>query len=284
MNTAMTSRCATGLACLAATPVAPAAQVQTSSVVVFGIVDSAARPVRNEGRGSIASLVSGANATSRLGLRATLSLVSKSLGELRLGRHHVPSDAIWSRHDPFSEVGAAGLVAFGEGGAAANGQHKVLGWRLGEAAADLGVSAAYTRSENDLSLAGPIKDAVIAGQARLAGVRLPAAHRSFTHGQAKQTHLLLGAVLPVGARVEVKASWRRVDMRGRVGATAVDANDARQTGLGDVHSLSKRTVLYATHSRIDNDGEATFVVPGGPAGIAGGRGSTGVEAGVRHTS
>lgn len=350
---------------LAAALAAPSVQAQASNVVIFGIMDSAARQVRNEGRGSITSLVSGANSTSRLGFRgtedlgqglaasfhiehgvlvdtgsqasatqfwdrrATVSLASKSIGEIRLGRDYVPTYSNWGRFDPFSYVGAAGannfisatpvgalrsafgtggnttvrasnavqyllpsglgglegglMLAAGEGGTAANGQHKVLGLRLGFTTGDHHVSAAYTRSENDLTVAGPIKDAVIGGQTRLAGVRLTAAYRTFSYNQAKQVNLLLGAVVPVGASGEVKASFNRVDLRGRVGATVIDANDAKQFGLGYVHSLSKRTVLYTTVSRIDNDGAATYAVPGGPAGIAGGRASTGFEAGVRHT-
>lgn len=70
--------------------------------------------------------------------------------------------------------------------------------------------------------------------------------------------------------------------RGALGRPVIDANDARQFGLGYVHDLSRRTALYATAARISHDGAATFVIPGGPAGLGGGRSSTGFEAGVRH--
>ena len=341
------------------------AQAQSSgSVTVFGIADSALRHVSNEGRGSINSLVTGSNSTSRLGFRgtedlgsglsasfhlehgilldtgaqasatqfwdrrATVSLASKLMGELRFGRDFVPSYVNWSRYDPFSYVGAAGannfvsttpvgpirsafgtggnttvrssnalqyflpsglggveggvLLAAGEGGVAANGQHKVVGLRLGYASPAFAVSAAHTRSENDLTLAGAIKDTVIGATTTLAGHRLSAAYRTFKYNQAKQANLLLAVVLPVG-QGELKASVNRVNLSGRVGATVIDANDATQFGLGYVHNLSKRTALYTTLSRINNQGAATYVVPGGPAGIAGGRSSTGYEAGLRHT-
>ena len=342
----------------------PAHAQSTGSVTVFGIADSAVRHVSNEGRGSINSLVTGANSTSRLGFRgsedlgsglsasfhlehgilldtgapssatqfwdrrATLSLVSRSLGELRLGRDFVPSYVNWSRYDPFSYVGAAGsnnfvsatpvgpirsafgsggnttvrssnalqyvlpaglggveggvLMAVGEGGTAANGQHKVVGLRLGYASPAFGVSAAHTRSENDLTVAGAIKDTAIGASTTWAGHRLSAAYRTFKYNQAKQSNLLLAVVLPLG-RGELKASVNRVNLSGRVGTTMIDANDATQIGLGYVHNLSKRTVLYTTLSRINNQGNASFVVPGGPSGIAGGRNSTGYEAGMRHT-
>lgn len=342
-----------------------AAQAQSGSVVVFGIVDAAARHVRNEGRGSIDSLVSGSNATSRLGFRgtedlggglgagfhlehgilldtgtpasatqfwdrrATLSLTGKVWGEIRAGRDFVPTYTNWSRYDPFSYVGVAGsnnfisatpvgpirsaygtggnttvrssnavqyllpaglgglegglMVAAGEGGTAANGQHKLFGLRLGYTSPRFGVSAAHTRSENDLTVAGRHEDSVIAGNLALAGIKLSAAYRQFKYAQAKQANLLVGAIVPIGASGELKASVTRVNLSGRVGATLIGANDATQVGLGYVHSLSKRTVLYATLARIDNKGAATFVVPGGPTGIAGGRTSTGYEAGLRHS-
>lgn len=362
MQTQRNLRCASLLAVVLTVP---AVQAQQSSVTIFGIMDSAVRQVRNEGVGSISSLVTGGNSTSRIGFRgvedlgggmaaafhlehgllldsgagasttqfwdrrATVSLVSKTLGEVRLGRDYIPSYINWSRYDPFSYVGAAGannfisatpvgalrsafgsggnttvrasnavqyllpsslgglegelMAAASEGGTAANGQHKVLGLRLGYFVGDHGVSAAYTRSENDLTVAGPLKDTVVAARTKLMDVRFTAAYRTFSYNQAKQVNLLVAAVVPVGTNGEIKASWQRVDMRGRVGATVIDANDARQLGLGYVHSLSKRTVLYATYSRIDNRGAATYVVPGGPAGMAAGRNSSGFETGVRHT-
>ncbi len=335
-----------------------------SSVTVFGIMDSAARHVDNEGRGSIASLVSGSNSTSRLGFRgtedlggglsagfhlehgllldtgtpasatqfwdrrATVSLVSKPYGEIRAGRDFVPSYVNWTRFDPFSYVGVAGannfinatplgpirsafgaggnttvrssnsvqyllpgdlggleghvMVAAGEGGTAAAGQHKLVGMRLGYVTSNYGISAAHTRSENDLTVAGAHKDSAIGGNVLIGNVNLTAAYRQFEYGQAKQSNLLIGAVAAVGAG-QIKASWHRVNLKGRVGATGIDANDATQLGLGYVYNLSKRTALYTTASRIDNKGAATFVIPGGPAGIAGGRNSTGYEAGLRHT-
>lgn len=336
-----------------------------SGVVLWGVVDAAARHVSNEGRGSVKSLASGSNSTSRLSVRGvedlgsglsagfhlehgllldtgaqasstqfwdrrtTVSLASKSLGELRLGRDFVPTYSNWSRYDPFSYVGVAGsnnfvsatpvgpirsaygsggnttvrsnnavqyllpgglggleggaMVAAGEGGTAANGQHKLMGVRLGYASSSWGVSAAHTRTENDLTVAGRHTDSAIGANLSFAGVRLSAAYRQFKYDQAKQSNLLVGAVVPAGANGEVRASYVRVNLAGRVGATVIDANDATQIGLGYVHALSKRTALYATGARIANKGAAAFVIPGGASGLAGGGSSTGFEAGVRHT-
>lgn len=123
----------------AATTLPAAAQ---GSVTMTGIVDAAVRVVSHEGVRSQTSLVSGSNSTSRLvvrgtenlggglsagfhlehgialdtGLptggfwdrRSTVSLTSRTMGELRIGRDFVPSYVGWSRFDPFSYVGVAG--------------------------------------------------------------------------------------------------------------------------------------------------------------------------------
>ena len=49
---------------------------------------------------------------------------------------------------------------------------------------------------------------------------------------------------------------QRVDLSGKVGTAAIDANDARQLGLGYVHNLSKRTALYSSLTRFRNDANA----------------------------
>lgn len=344
-------------------PAGPAAA--QSGVTLGGIADAAVRHVDNEGRGSVSSLVSGANSTSRLvvrgsedlggGLsagfhlehgvlldtgnpaqaaqfwdrRSTVSLASKSFGEVRAGRDFVPSYLAWSRFDPFSYVGVASssnfvssalqgpvrsafgtspnttvrssnalqwllpntlggvegglLVAAGEGGTAANGQHKVQGLRLRHAAGAVVVSVGYTRSENNLTApTGAFKDLSAGASVRFGIVRVSLATRRFQHAGARQANLLLGAWVAVGSG-ELRLSYNRADLSGKAGAVDVGANDARQLGLGYVHNLSKRSALYATLSRIDNQGAATFAVPGGPGGLAGGQRSAGAELGMRHS-
>ena len=123
-----------------------ASSAQTANVTLFGIADGAVRTVRNEGLGTVNSMVSGSNSTSRWGLRgsedlgsgllasfwlesgfaldtgaiitnlfdrrATVSVSSNTVGELRLGRDFVPSYVGWSRFDPFSYVGVGGTNNF----------------------------------------------------------------------------------------------------------------------------------------------------------------------------
>jgi len=338
------------------------AGAQTSGVTLGGIADGAARYVENSGSRGVKSLVSGSYNTSRLifrgiedlgdglwagfhlehGLlldsgsavsstqfydrRSTLSLGSRSWGELRLGRDYVPSYLSWTRYDPFGYVGVAGsnnfvsatplgpirsafstspnttvrssnsiqwllpsgwggleggvMVAAGEGGNASAGQHKVTGARLGWSARGFGVSAATTRSENNLTTAGAFKDHAIGGNADFGFVRVAAAVRMFEQADAEQRNFLIGLTLPFGQN-EVRVSWNRAALDGRVGSASIDGNGAQQWGLGYAHHLSKRTALYATAARIDNRGRAAFVIPGGSTITPGGK-STGAEAGMRH--
>lgn len=187
---------------------------------------------------------------------------------------------------PANPAGLAGLegglmLAPGEGGAVANGLAKLVGLRLGYAGKGFGVSAASTTSENSQTTAGKFRDTVVGGQVDLANVRLSGAWRTFKYATSKQSLLLIGATATFGVH-EVKASWTQSNLSGKVGATAVDANDATQWGLGYVYNMSKRTALYASAAQISNDGAARFVISDGAAGIVAGGSSRGYEAGLRH--
>ena len=176
------------------------------------------------------------------------------------------------------------MVAAGEGVAAANGQHKVIGARLGWANKQFGVSAATTRTENNLTLAagaGRFEDHAIGASADFGVVRMSLAYRVFDHASAKQKNTLVGLWVPVG-NGELKASFVQADLDGSAGTTAIGANGARQFGIGYVHNLSRRSALYGTVSRLENKGVSTFAVPGGDALSAGGT-SSGVEFGIRHS-
>lgn len=339
------------------------AHAQTT-VTLSGVADAALRQVSNDGRGTERSLVSGGNATSRLvfrgsedlgaglaasfwlehGLaldtgspaqpaqfwdrRSTLSLASKTLGELRAGRDFVPSYSNWSRYDPFGYVGVGSssnlissspvgpiksafgsnpntvvrssnavqwlmpsgwggleggvMAAAGEGGTAASGQHKVVGARLGYAGDSFGVSAAHTRSTNDLTGDRAFTDSAVGAQLNLGFARASAAWRRFEQDAAAQTNLLVGAWVPLGPG-ELKLSWTRAEMSGSAAAASLDGNGARQWALGYVYNLSKRSALYGTLSHLDNEGTHTLAVPGGISGMAGGGSSRGVEIGMRYT-
>lgn len=173
------------------------------------------------------------------------------------------------------------MVAAGEGATSANGGHKVIAARFGWAGGPLAVSVARTETETDLTVSGTFTDTAIGGTYNVGPGRVHVAWRQFKYFTAKQSNLMIAGTYTLGA-YQLKASVLEADMAGRVGATVIDANDARQIGLGVVYNLSKRTALYGTFSSIDNEGAATFAVPGGPAGLAGGKSSKGYELGVRH--
>lgn len=338
-----------------------------SHITLGGVVDLAARQVRNEGRSTVSSLANGANSTSRLifrgsedlgdgmsaafhletGIlldtgastsatqffdrRSTVSLATPALGELRAGRDYVPTYTLWTRHDPFSYVGVAGSTnllsnsqqgavraAFGttantlvrasntlqwllpagpaglkglegglmlsarEGGASADGLHKLQGARLGYATRPFSVGAAISTTESNLTTLGRFRDVTVGASGDLGFARVSAAWRRLSYGAARQTNLMLGLWWPV-AGGELKASWHKANLDGKVGATAVQANDATQWGLGYVYTLSRRSALYASVSRVSNEGAASFTVPGGASGMRAGGVSTGCELGLRHS-
>ena len=135
---------------LAAAVLAAGTAAAQSSVTLYGIVDAAARQVKNGSAGSQKQLASGAGATSRFGLRgvedlggglragfflesgiaidtgnpdakfwgrrATVSLLG-GFGEVRLGRDYVPS--FWNTTaDPFGLVGVGSIgsgITYGTG-------------------------------------------------------------------------------------------------------------------------------------------------------------------------
>lgn len=174
------------------------------------------------------------------------------------------------------------MLAAGEGGTAANGQHKLAGARLGYADKTFNIAAAYTRSENNLTGKDALDDWTLGGSYDFGPLRAALAWRQFKLDAVKQTQLLLGAWLPLGPG-QLKLSWNHVDLKGRVGATAIDANDADQLGIGYVYDLSKRSALYGSYARIANRGNASFALPSGASGLTGGADSRGVEVGLRHT-
>lgn len=174
------------------------------------------------------------------------------------------------------------MLAAGEGGLVANGVAKVTSLRLGYSAGPFSAGLATATTANSLTGNGHFKDSVVSGSYNAGVARFNLALRSFKQASARQRNTLVAVVVPVGVG-EFKLSWNSANLSGQVGTAAIDANDARQLGLGYVHTLSRRTALYASYARIHNQGAATFVVPGGPAGPAGGAGSSGYELGMRHS-
>ena len=85
--------------------------------------------------------------------------------------------------------------------------------------------------------------------------------------------LLLGATVPFGAN-KVLVSYVRKDDR-----TAAN-QDAHQWALGYLHSLSKRTDLYAAYAKISNSNGAGYTVG---SAIEAGSGDSAFQFGMRHS-
>lgn len=170
------------------------------------------------------------------------------------------------------------LYTFQENGTAANDAHKVAGGRLGWTGGKFFINAAYVRTTDSVTR-DRFEDEVLAAAYDFGVARVSGGIRRFEYLDARQNNYLLAAVVPLGVH-ELKASWNRADMAGRVGATRIDNDRSDQFAIGYVYNFSKTTRLYTTFATIRNHGNARFVVPGAPRATANGQDSRGFEAGI----
>jgi predicted porin len=251
--------------------------------------------------------------------RSTVSLMG-GFGELRLGRDLTPSYTGYADYDAFGTNGVAdagkfvskldtnvdttvradnlvsyfvprgfgGLygqlsLAAGEG----TGGKKYYGGRLGYAAGPLDVSVSYGLTEVT-PLAGTREDEYkfgsIGASYDLKMVKVMGYVSQARYAYAKQTMVNIGATVPVGQGT-LRVSYIDANASGRTTTGAsIEHNDASQIAVGYVYDLSKRTALYTTLARVDNDNAANFVVDRNPALASpnNGKDSTGFEVGIRH--
>lgn len=243
--------------------------------------------------------------------RSTLSLSHNSFGELRLGRDYTPSFWNISQFSPFGTVGVGGSSnivegwPFGLGGAKTlvrannsvgyflprnlggvygqfmvsmpEGQKgtKYYGARLGYASGPLDIAASY--GQTPLEDHRHYRTASLGGSYDFGLVKLYANYLMQKAPQDKQTNVMLGASVPVGAGV-IKASVARSNRSG----PGVDADDATQVAIGYVHWLSKRTALYTTWSKIRNRGNAAYIVTDALKEPQPGANSRGFQLGISH--
>jgi len=95
----------------------------------------------------------------------------------------------------------------------------------------------------------------------------------------KNRDWMVGVSAPVGAGTVMASYINKTDRIGNV--------DAKQYAIGYTHNLSKRTNLYTSYARINNDAGASFVVSDASSGGAGsvptaGNSSSAFTVGVRH--
>lgn len=160
------------------------------------------------------------------------------------------------------------------------------GARLGYASGPFDIAAAITRSQfSATATIGNYTHANIGGTWDAGFAKFFALYNRVTvkldTGAVRKNTAEIGAHIPAGAVGRIRVSYAYLDDRSDSGLGR-SSDDARQFGIGYVHNLSKRTALYGTYARISNSGQARYVVSGGAA-PAGGRASSGLEFGVRHT-
>jgi predicted porin len=262
-------------------------------------------------QGSVAGGAPSLSGGFTLQRRSTLSLISRSLGELRLGRDKVPTYFVWETYNPFRDAGVGNSTRLGpasvlvpSGGAYSTfvradnsiayflpdglggvvGQFMVAldegvsgngywGGSLGYRAGPLSLTAAY--GVTDVSAGADAKAWNVGGWYDLKVVRPMAFYSSIDVDDTTQTNILVGFTAPLGG-VELRAMAQWMDGDGRLAG-----QEATMVALGGVYALSKRTALYATYSHIDNDNTG-FAVASGPT-LTVGTNSSGFEFGVRHS-
>lgn len=214
------------------------------------------------------------------GRRSTLSLTSKRLGELRMGRDSTPQYHTVNFFDPFTLLGVGSSMIFdasisgltrtkasnsisyftpnGLGGAYGQLQHyrgenpsgatendgTGTGLRIGYA--NKTIEVAYATSKTRFA-AGVVKQSNIGMVWNAGFAKLHAVYERDSTGSVDATGYLLGAVVPVGAgRARLAYSQYETDAAGNP--------EMRKLALGYVHDLSKRTSLYGTYARLLNAG------------------------------
>lgn len=246
--------------------------------------------------------------------RATISLASKTLGELRLGRDLVPGAWALVIFDPFFNVGVGASQTFNAAGAvtgvttlrASNsigywtpqnlggffGQ--VMYW-LGEnpsTAANSkdgsggGFRVGYTAGRLDTSLsmnrttylAGNTKQNNLGASWDFGVVKVYGLLARDSNGGTKARGGDVGVTVPI-APGQIKAAWSTYRIELPTGVTPTSSKIA----LGYDYMLSKRTTLYTSVARLTNkNGSAATVSFGAPAPIAN-HASSGINVGMRHT-
>lgn len=243
--------------------------------------------------------------------RSTVSLVSSTLGEIRLGRDYSPTFWNLSQFSPMGTVGASGSALlveawpFGVGGARTlvRSNNSVgyflprnLGGVYGQAMVALSegaTGAKYTGARVGYA-SGPVDVALAYGRTPVGSsdttfstiggtydFRVAKVFANYFLQKAtgdEQAHLMLGVSVPVGVGT-IKLSMARAD---RSGPGDLDGRDADQVGAMYVHQLSKRTAVYGTISRLKNKGQAAYILTEATPPVAAGASVSALQIGLSH--
>ncbi|MES2530233.1 MAG: porin [Pseudomonadota bacterium] len=259
--------------------------------------------------------------------RSTVSL-SGAYGEVRIGRDKVPTYLNIETFDAFGDAGVGGIgasnlvgsatsaagtpegsapkrasnsvsyllpanlggfygqvqYAFGEqvSGVANESLRDALGARIGYAAGPLDVALAQGEVRGGTTAAGIDYKATNVGASYNFGVIKPMLSYATERGNGRKVEMFeVSATAPVGVGV-IRAAYSIFKRK--------DINDADSSklALGYVHNLSKRTALYGTIARVNNDRAANRGLAVSSSSLASptiGAGSnvSGYELGLRHT-
>ena len=243
------------------------------------------------------------------GRRATVSLMG-DFGEVRLGRAKTMTRLVIDDFDVYSTTGLGDVskvyrtlgaadtynradnhaayflpgnlggfyggvdVGAGEGTVG----KKYIGGRVGYKVGALNVGGGYqstTGTGNSKVKLGSVGASYDFGMVRVSG--LVSSNR---FGSTKQTISTIGAAVPIGASGSLLAQFTNASAN-------TTANEAKLYSLTYLHTLSKRTALYLTGSRIDNATGAAFRMTSGAGGVQPGTSTgfnySGVDVGVRHS-
>lgn len=252
-----------------------------------------------------------ADASRFWGRRATVSLSSADMGEVRIGRHKVAARLLIDGFTPFETTGVAEITkAYSTLGSTADtlnrsdnqvayslpetlgGVYGTIELGAGEGAdAKKYSSARLGYKDKELNVAG----AFASTDAKGSKYKLTVFGASYDFGVAtvmgtvantkfntyKQSIFTIGAKVPVTKEGSIRAHYAHSNANDAV-AIAKVADDLNVLSFGYVHDISKRTGLYATYSQIDNKGASKVAVAGAPAAAAGQK-SSAYEVGVRHS-
>jgi predicted porin len=156
---------------------------------------------------------------------------------------------------------------------------KAYGGRLGYAAGPFDIGAAYGMTDNGDT--PDFKVWNIAGSWNFGIAKVFGLYQENEFGPGTVKMYSVSAVVPLG-QGEFKAGYTASDSQGSVNGVSIDPDNGKLYSLQYIYNLSKRTALYTTFARIDNDGKANFQV-GGNGYQGSGQASQGYNFGVRHS-
>ena len=163
--------------------------------------------------------------------------------------------------------------------------NKYIGARLGYRTGPFNVSAAVGNTAKTGAMLDDLTTTSLGASYKIGEATLIGGYEKAKYSTRDRTLINIGVKMTVG-NGEISA---QVAQTSGTGAPATpDQYDAKLFGMGYEHSLSKRTVLYATVGRIDNGGTSvtggTLTTTGnGPSGMKRGETSSGYQFGMRHS-